>query len=687
MNSIKIQYYLIILFFLILNACAGSKFKAGNEYLSQGILHKALFSYYDESLQKNDYQAISYLKIAKTYAKLNRYEKSLDYYNKAINTATSNKNAIKSQFVITEAKADINKTIKSIYEGLEYEDEILKMTILSKSKYYAKPQNDADVMGKSNEEEQIFIVGSIQNGEWYEDYNSNKWFYLSSVKNIKSYSSNKKLSHLDCYNNYKRFLSNYKHVKYKNKVIKKMDFHLYENSKLQDTIKAYKNYIKTFPNGIFKQNSEERIEELFFDKIRNEDNSNFSFENRIQAYRTYLKKYSKGRFVSKAQERIKELTEDLDYSDALKTNTIKSFQSFIAKYPNSQYLEDSLINIDKIIYEPYKTKNSIALYKEYIQAYPNGRFVKDAHNAINRLTFLKNKKHITSRYTFNYGRVGKVYLPKIEDYHPDSETYFVNGKQVTVSKPGKTTSYGGHKVDSYGYNALYELKNNSNSFFIVKAKLSTILSEEYYEREEYCAQRIIFCLDYKYKNVRYVRHNPLSVNRTYKLAPQQSVKDYLTVGVEEPNNLDIEVVEIIEIDSDWLLSKKSAIENQSIKELEIAANNVNSKFWKSELSSAYKKAMYTKYHKQLISSKIQFSDDYDPDFKSSLTVVFKNNDNNIIELIYELPFSSKTTISLKPGETKKCYFTIKGYPKHKVSLKVWSYLVKNSFMYKFINYN
>jgi outer membrane protein assembly factor BamD (BamD/ComL family) len=78
-----------------------------------------------------------------------------------------------------------------------------------------------------------------------------------------------------------------------------------------------------------------------------------------------------------------------DWEIVKKANNLVAYESFISKYPNSSYANESKQKIEEIEYQKenefwrkIENQNTVQSYKQYLSKYPNGHFVNQAENAI-----------------------------------------------------------------------------------------------------------------------------------------------------------------------------------------------------------------------------------------------------------------------------------------------------------------
>ena len=110
--------------------------------------------------------------------------------------------------------------------------------------------------------------------------------------------------------------------------IRRQDSIAYINACKAGTLAAFKNYLKEYPNGLFKKQMNDRIADFdIWSKAKQ--------ANTIEAYNEYLNQSVTKAFIIEAGDAITEL-ESVDAWNAIKTTgTLQQVKAFIASYPKS----------------------------------------------------------------------------------------------------------------------------------------------------------------------------------------------------------------------------------------------------------------------------------------------------------------------------------------------------------------
>lgn len=134
--------------------------------------------------------------------------------------------------------------------------------------------------------------------------------------------------------------------------------------KMCHNIEGWTEYLKEFPNGLYREEAIKNIQEI-------KDKEELEAFNRCQTIKDYCRflcQYPSSKLYTKAQAEI----EDLYYFQALQTGR---FETYFHQYPNGRYVKTLNQLIDDKRFEFCKTKED---YKNYIRLYPQGSHVQEA---------------------------------------------------------------------------------------------------------------------------------------------------------------------------------------------------------------------------------------------------------------------------------------------------------------------
>ncbi|MBI5746573.1 MAG: hypothetical protein HZA13_06200 [Nitrospirae bacterium] len=106
----------------------------------------------------------------------------------------------------------------------------------------------------------------------------------------------------------------------------------YRNARTLDTIPAYEEFIKGYPDSPYTSEAKGRLnalkEEIAFKEAEQ--------KNSVPAYREFIKIYPNGKFVEEAKKRVAESDEEA-FRRTYNIGTIQAFKGFLESYPNSKY--------------------------------------------------------------------------------------------------------------------------------------------------------------------------------------------------------------------------------------------------------------------------------------------------------------------------------------------------------------
>jgi len=222
----------------------------------------------------------------------------------------------------------------------------------------------------------------------------------------------------------------------------------YREVRMTDTVPAYEDFLKEYPESPYDGEIKERIKVLSWDKTKS--------TNTTDAYDSYIRKYPGSEFTNEAKEEI----ERISWLGAKKTGSVESFKNYLKKYPDGKYKENAnkkvlelhwkeIREIDEIEYyekflkehsetdfaslarerieaipwEKAKKTNTREAYDRFIIDYPHNKFIVEAKNKIKTLQLLvifdkklKSAKnfHDVEKLYWDNGRFIKAELPNLE---------------------------------------------------------------------------------------------------------------------------------------------------------------------------------------------------------------------------------------------------------------------------------
>ena len=134
--------------------------------------------------------------------------------------------------------------------------------------------------------------------------------------------------------------------------------------KMCHNIEDWTEYLKEFPNGLYREEASKKIQEV-------KDKEELEAFNRCQTIKDFCRfvaLYPSGKLHIKATNKI----EDLYYTQALQSG---QYDTYFHQYPNGRHVKALNQLIDDKKFESCKTKDD---YKNYVRLYPQGTHVQEA---------------------------------------------------------------------------------------------------------------------------------------------------------------------------------------------------------------------------------------------------------------------------------------------------------------------
>ena len=102
---------------------------------------------------------------------------------------------------------------------------------------------------------------------------------------------------------------------------------IWESSQGKATLRAYRQYLKQYPEGKYVEEADWQIALL---------------RNKVSVYDDFLEKYADGKYVQEAEAKMVELEEKQGWEKAKRRDTISGYRSFIRRFRKSEFLADAL---------------------------------------------------------------------------------------------------------------------------------------------------------------------------------------------------------------------------------------------------------------------------------------------------------------------------------------------------------
>ena len=193
-----------------------------------------------------------------------------------------------------------------------------------------------------------------------------------------------------------------------------------------NTISAYDDFIKKYPNSIHVEAAKLLIAEATFNQAKT--------THTIAAYDNFIKKYPNSKHVETAKLLITEAT----FNQAKTTHTIAAYDDFIKKYPNSKHVAQVHLWIESIIFEQAKYTDTVAAYDAFLQKYPKSEYATEArrNRQIDANAIHLNKQCATD---------SRLYITKIVNRDDTTIIHLIRGNsknfRVHVYPPGHDMAF------------------------------------------------------------------------------------------------------------------------------------------------------------------------------------------------------------------------------------------------------
>ncbi len=147
------------------------------------------------------------------------------------------------------------------------------------------------------------------------------------------------------------------------------DENAWKHAKRLNRIMEYEYYLKLYPDGKYKYEAKDQIEELFWSWVLKLNTSG--------AMAAYIKRFPTGLYVAEATNS----KEDLFWQEMLANRDSISITRYLKAYPQGKYVqraEDSFEEIDRSFWQESSTKGGLREINDYIKRFPQGRFIEEA---------------------------------------------------------------------------------------------------------------------------------------------------------------------------------------------------------------------------------------------------------------------------------------------------------------------
>ena len=136
-------------------------------------------------------------------------------------------------------------------------------------------------------------------------------------------------------------------------------------------------YITEFSNADIKliTSMKRHRDSIYFDEVKK--------INTEDSYNSFIAKYPASEF----KNNVVKLRNERAYEQAEIQNTLFSYENFIKKYPNAIETTKATERIHELAFDQVKSVNTIESYEHYITSYPSSKLVNEANNRIHALAY------------------------------------------------------------------------------------------------------------------------------------------------------------------------------------------------------------------------------------------------------------------------------------------------------------
>lgn len=149
----------------------------------------------------------------------------------------------------------------------------------------------------------------------------------------------------------------------------------FEKVQQLNTIEAYEQYIKEYPQAVQSSLAKQSMDELIVSKVLDSDDLN--------VLEAFVATSDKQEYVAKAQEKI----EKIIFTKALETNTSKAYADYLNRYPRGRYKKLVEERLDDVLYSQVMSSDMISDYMAFVNTYTEHPKYASVLDKLKRLTF------------------------------------------------------------------------------------------------------------------------------------------------------------------------------------------------------------------------------------------------------------------------------------------------------------
>lgn len=165
----------------------------------------------------------------------------------------------------------------------------------------------------------------------------------------------------------------------------------WEETKLTDTIAAYEDFLREYPEGGWADQARARKNDLYEERDWKAAEAN----DTIAGYQDFLKNYPNGRHKNDASIRLETLAAKMREIQAAGKPEMLAAEKLLKRYQPGVFMSEALFTAEKISFEKAATDNTISAYEDFLQRYPAGKLADDVRRRVERLYFEKARTEDT----------------------------------------------------------------------------------------------------------------------------------------------------------------------------------------------------------------------------------------------------------------------------------------------------
>ncbi len=150
----------------------------------------------------------------------------------------------------------------------------------------------------------------------------------------------------------------------------------WEETKAADTLTAYEDFLRQYPEGDLSDQARLRRNEL----QEENDWKDTETKNTVAAYEDFRRQYPQGRRKNDVYARL-EMLSPPKVADLPHVST----ERFLKRYQRGVFMDETLLSREKLSFEQARAEDTVAAYSGYLNRYPQGAFAGEARLRLEKL--------------------------------------------------------------------------------------------------------------------------------------------------------------------------------------------------------------------------------------------------------------------------------------------------------------